>query len=109
VALDAGAVFAALIAASAGFEISAIAAQPPDVVASDANNNTAMGLYALLNLTDGIENTAMGIAALELNTTGFFNTATGAGALGANETGSYNTADGAQGRAAIWSDRRGSR
>ena len=72
----------------------AYAAQPPNVVASDAAGNTAMGTNALLNLTDGTYNTAVGFYALGANTTGTSNTAAGLYALGGNTTGGYNTAAG---------------
>ena len=69
-------------------------AQPPDVVVSDSNDNTAMGTGALSLLTSGIQNTASGWGALNDNSTGSSNTAFGLGALGANTTGSNNTAFG---------------
>jgi hypothetical protein len=68
--------------------------QPPDVVASDGNANTAMGTSALFNLTDGFANTASGYAALFANTTGYDNAATGYAALNSNTTGTANTATG---------------
>src|SRR5208283_2705053 len=80
---------------------SAYAAQPPDVVTSDIDANTAMGLDALLDLTTGgsnttgSDNTADGASALYHNTTGSDNTASGQFALGRNTTGEENTADGA--------------
>jgi len=55
--------------------------------------NTAVGAYALSDLTTGEYNTAVGQLALGDVTTGKFNTAVGMQALGAN-TGSYNTAIG---------------
>jgi Chaperone of endosialidase len=88
------------------------AAQPPDVVDSDSNQNTAMGSFALGTMSSSaVDNTAAGYAALYLNTTGSFNTAfgdfalenntisngnTGLGyvALNLNTTGSSNTAVG---------------
>jgi hypothetical protein len=69
-------------------------AQPPDVVASDGNANTAMGTSALFSLTDGLFNTASGYAALFANTTGYDNAATGYAALNLNTTGTANTATG---------------
>jgi hypothetical protein len=66
--------------------------QPPDVVSSDGNGNTAMGSVALLSLTTGTENTASGDAALQSNTTGVENTASGIAALQMNTTGEVNTA-----------------
>src|SRR5580693_5079147 len=78
--------FSALLAA-VGF---ARAAQPPDVVKSDANFNTAMGDSALLNLTTGYGNTASGDGALSSDTTGFENTASGLYALSSNTTGAFN-------------------
>jgi hypothetical protein len=74
---------------------SAYAAQPPDVVNSDANANTAMGSSAILNLTTGNANTASGYEALFQNTTGNFNTASGYQALLLDTTGSANSASGA--------------
>jgi hypothetical protein len=68
------------------------AAQPPDVVGSDTEGNTAMGAEALHNLTSGYYNTASGFNALFSNTTGSNNAATGAYALEYNTTGSNNTA-----------------
>jgi hypothetical protein len=38
----------------------AYATQPPDVVNSDGNYNTAMGTDALQDLTSGVNNTAAG-------------------------------------------------
>jgi len=77
----------------------AYSAQPPDVVASDGSQNTAMGTDALLNLTPGVNpsgwfNTAAGYEALYSNTTGDFNTALGSNALWTNTTGFSNTATG---------------
>jgi hypothetical protein len=101
-----------LIAASSLVSCAAFAAQPPDVVVSDANGNTAMGTDALLNnsgsnntaaglralqsntLSDGL--TAFGFEALRFNTTGGANAALGYQALSTNTTGSWNTADGHQ-------------
>jgi trimeric autotransporter adhesin len=82
----------------------AYSAQPPDVVVSDANGNTAMGSNALLNNV-GQFNTASGSQALLLNTTGFGNTANGYEALGSNSTGSANTATGFQ---SLWQNTTGS-
>ncbi|HSY96635.1 MAG TPA: tail fiber domain-containing protein [Steroidobacteraceae bacterium] len=73
---------------------SAFAAQPPDVVVSDAQQNTAMGTDALLNLTTGNSNTAAGEFTLSNDTTGSSNTAAGYFALYSNTTGSTNTAFG---------------
>jgi trimeric autotransporter adhesin len=70
--------------------------QPPDVVSSDSQSNTAMGTSALLDLTYGASNTAAGFQALDLNTGGGWNTAFGAAALSSNTTGEYNTAVGYQ-------------
>jgi hypothetical protein len=88
------------------------ATQPPDVVVSDANGNTAMGTDALQYLTTGTENTAGGSGAATANTTGSSNTAFGSNALfgnvsgigntgtgffaGSQNNGSYNTANGYQ-------------
>ena len=59
-----------------------------------ANETTAEGEDALLNLTTGVDNTALGYHALYLNTTGGSNTATGPFALEGNQTGNGNTAVG---------------
>jgi Chaperone of endosialidase len=70
------------------------AAQPPDVVQSDAYGNTAMGTDVLLEQTAGYYyNTGAGYLALYLNTTGQYNTAFGTAALLENAA-SYNTAVG---------------
>jgi hypothetical protein len=66
------------------------AQQPPDVVTSDDNYNTAMGYIALLSLTTGTNNTA----ALYSNTTGKGNAAQGVNALYSNTTGIRNLAIG---------------
>jgi hypothetical protein len=71
------------------------AAQPPNVVTSDAAGNTAMGGGALQNITQGAHNTASGNAALYWNSTGSNNTGTGFFALPNNTTGFNNTASGA--------------
>jgi hypothetical protein len=65
---------------------------PPD--GGYANQNTAEGEDALLDLTSGAYNTAIGFDALLSNTSGTFNTATGADALESNTTGVNNTATG---------------
>ena len=72
----------------------AYGAQPPNVVVSDSNGNTAMGSSALLYNMTGVSNTASGSQALLSNTTGSGNTASGDSALLANTTGSNNTASG---------------
>src|ERR1700733_6602532 len=77
-----------LIGALLGTEEQAIAAQPPDVVTSDALFNTAMGSKALFNNSSGQLNTASGVNALFNNTTGSRNTADGLNALYSNFTGS---------------------
>jgi trimeric autotransporter adhesin len=74
---------------------SAYGAQPPDVVQSDANGNTAMGNNALLSNNTGSGNTASGDSALISNTSGSYNTASGIAALGRNTTGVNNIAFGA--------------
>jgi hypothetical protein len=69
--------------------------QPPNVVESDSDGNTAMGRNALLGLADdGYANTAAGAAALVTNTTGFHNTALGFFALAETTTGGENSASG---------------
>jgi Chaperone of endosialidase len=73
---------------------SAFAGQPPDVVVSDAQLNTAMGTDALLNLTTGGSNTASGYFALSSNTSGTGNVAFGESALKINTTGHENAAFG---------------
>jgi trimeric autotransporter adhesin len=88
--------FAALLAVAE----TAAGQQPPDVVNSDARQNTAMGTGALLNLGSeggGLSagNTASGYQALYSNTEGYQNAAFGEAALFANTTGSHNTASGA--------------
>jgi len=70
-----------------------------------ANNNTAVGSYALHAATTGCCNTATGNNALLQNTTGGGNTASGDGALYSNTTGNGNTATG---RWALISNRTGS-
>lgn len=57
--------------------------------------NTANGIDALASNTSGNANTAIGAAALRYNATGIHNTANGAYALFANVSGDYNTANGA--------------
>jgi hypothetical protein len=69
-------------------------AQPPDVVSSDANTNTAMGTGALFNLTTGSQNTAAGWQTLYYTTSGYQNTAVGVNALLVNTVGYQNTAVG---------------
>jgi len=81
-----------VISASLGATIAALGAQPPDVVNSDANRNTAMGYSALRDLSTGANNTAAGYTALLYDTVGANNTAFGASALFVNTTGSGNTA-----------------
>lgn len=57
-------------------------------------DNTAVGAFALSNITDGSGNTATGSGALGSLTRGFGNTATCAFALEGNTTGTANTAVG---------------
>ncbi len=84
---------AAVILAS--FSTLAIAAQPPNVVDSDSDGNTAMGKSALFDLTDsGYANTAAGYGALATNTSGYHNSALGYLVLLDNTTGGENTAVG---------------
>jgi hypothetical protein len=73
---------------------SAYGAQPPNVVSSDGNTNTAMGTGALFNLTTGFENTAAGWQTLYSTTSGYQNTALGVNALPSNTVGYQNTAVG---------------
>jgi Chaperone of endosialidase len=84
-----------LIGGLVAFGGSAQSAQPPDVVQSDANWNTAMGGSALYYLTSGFGNTASGSGALFSNTTGSRNTASGLESLNYNTTGGSNTVSGA--------------
>jgi hypothetical protein len=104
--------FTALLAAG-----TAHGQQPPDVVVSDGNWNTAMGTEALLSVNPnlcvycGIENTAagayalqsnssgggnvaVGFLAMQFNLSGHNNTGVGDSALQGNTTGYYNTAVG---------------
>jgi hypothetical protein len=74
--------------------------QPPDVVKSDAFDNTAMGTNALLSnapvaFAQGLDNTAAGFYALTKNTAGNDNTAFGSYALWQNSSGDSNAASGA--------------
>lgn len=74
----------------------ALGAQPPDAVTSDGQQDTAMGLGALANLsaaTSG-DNTAAGAYALNSNISGNNNTAVGVYALNNSTVGSDNTAIG---------------
>jgi hypothetical protein len=80
------------LAAGAG---AAYGSQPPDVVGSDAQDNTAMGASALEDLAGGVSNTAAGAYSLLNDSTGDYNTAIGALALENNLTGGENTATGA--------------
>jgi hypothetical protein len=74
---------------------SAYGQQPPDVVTSDTNFNTAMGSQALSGLRNGgVNNTAAGAQALAENEAGSDNTAFGANALYINAVGNENTASG---------------
>jgi len=73
----------------------AFAAQPPDVVTSDSNGNTAMGTAVMeYFFTTGAYNTGAGAYALDGLTTGSFNTAMGFSALNNMSTGSDNVAFG---------------
>jgi len=82
---------------------SAQAQQPPDVVQSDTNGNTAMGTDALLDTNSArcpinkqcpIGNTAVGYGAMYDGSAGANNTAVGTSALYGGG-GNYNTAIGA--------------
>jgi hypothetical protein len=85
----------AMFSAWAALVGAAHAAQPPDVVVSDSNYDTAMGTDALASLTSGYQNTASGAYALYADTTGFDNTALGTSALANLSSGVQNTASGA--------------
>lgn len=67
-------------------------AQPPEVVKSAPNGNTAVGGAALYNLTAGSANTAAGAAAMYPDTAGSRNTAIGYTALELNDSGNDNVA-----------------
>jgi hypothetical protein len=84
-----------ILMSAIGIGASVHATQPPDVVTSDSNLNTAMGTDALLYLTTGTENTAAGDGASETNLAGSWNTALGVEALFGNTSGDGNTATGA--------------
>src|SRR5277367_4929579 len=86
-----GAFLAVNLVMALGLTTPAPAAQPTDVVTSDASQNTAMGSAALSVLTTGAYNTASGDKALQNNTTGSTNTANGDGALYLNSIGISNT------------------
>jgi hypothetical protein len=87
------AIRALILMASLGANAQAVhAAQPPDSVKSDDNANTAMGTYALLDLSSGTQNTAAGDEALLDTASGDYNTGMGAFALWCNQSGSDNTA-----------------
>jgi len=58
------------------------------------DDNTALGYYALENVTSGYWNTAIGRRALQNTTTGSYNTATGFNSLRSNTSGYWNTASG---------------
>ncbi len=68
----------------------------PVVVASSADDRTAIGFGALLSNNGGTDNTATGFNALEGNVGGSNNTAIGSLALLNNTVGAFNTASGAQ-------------
>ena len=59
-----------------------------------ADNNTAVGVAALLLNTTGTNNTASGVGTLVFNNNGEENTATGAFAMYSNTEGDFNTANG---------------
>src|SRR5215831_6815919 len=64
-------------------------AQCPQIC--DANDNTALGVDALLNVTTGTDNVALGHDSLNLTTTGLNNTAGGDDSLAENVVGFNNT------------------
>jgi hypothetical protein len=66
---------------------SALAGQPPDVVQSDGNQNSAMGTDALYYLAAGTQNTAAGYESLLNNAIGGANTAFGVQSVLANTSG----------------------
>jgi hypothetical protein len=83
-----------MLAGSLGMATAAVAGQPPDVVSSDSNGNTAMGSDALPALTTGTYNTAAGDETLFYNSTGNTNTAVGEESMYANRGGGANSAVG---------------
>jgi hypothetical protein len=85
---------AALLTALTTLAAPAFGGQPPDIVQSDAQMNTAMGRNALWALINGFGNTAVGDSALASNYGGVQNTAVGVSALYANSTAGSNTAVG---------------
>ena len=87
--------YAVMISALACFSMHANAVQPPDVVVSDGNGNTAMGTDAQEYLTTGTENTAAGLGAGGVNQTGSWNSSFGSNAGFLNTAGDGNTAIGA--------------
>jgi hypothetical protein len=64
------------------------------LLTNNADNNTAVGVAALLSNTTGNDNTAIGVLALFANTDGESNSAFGRDALASNITGGFNTAMG---------------
>lgn len=75
------------------------------LVTNNADNNTAIGVYALSSNTSGAGNTAAGVNALAVNTTGNNNAAYGINSLESNITGNENTA---AGYAALYQNQTGS-
>ena len=63
---------------------------------NSADNNSAVGSYALYSNSSGAENVAVGFQTLYSNTEGNYNTATGNSALFKNTEGSYNVGLGHQ-------------
>jgi len=61
---------------------------------STADENTAIGAFALQANTSGDSNTGLGVGALYTNTTGDSNVALGTGALFSNDSGNFNNAMG---------------
>lgn len=75
------------------------------LVTNNADNNTAIGVYALSSNTSGTGNTAAGVNTLAVNTTGNNNAAYGINSLESNITGNENTA---AGYAALYQNQTGS-
>jgi hypothetical protein len=70
--------------------------QPPDVVQSDSQGNTAMGRLVLSSLQPGAAaNTAVGFAAMLSNLTGSYNTAVGSSSMWLTRTSSFDIEIGA--------------